>query len=77
MASKAGRSAAQSRTARGRALLVDDALLGDSPVGQAARREILAATLGIPEAALEELSGSAGENLFDRLVDLASRVRRL
>ena len=67
------------RTARGRAELVPDgsALLGDAPLNRAARREILSAALGLPDAALDELSGSAGEHLLGRLVELASRLRRL
>jgi diguanylate cyclase (GGDEF)-like protein len=78
MASRDGRSAAPPRTAKGRAVLVaDEAMVGDTPLGQAARREILSATLRLPDTALEELSGHAGEQLLDRLVDLASRVRRL
>ena len=78
MASRDGRAAAPSRTAHGRAELVaDDAMVGDTPLGQAARREVLSATLGLPDTALDELTGAAGEQLLDRLVDLASRVRRL
>jgi len=78
MASRDGRSTAPARTAQGRAQLVpDEAMVGDTPLGHAARREILSATLGIPDAALDELGGPAGEQLLDRLVDLASRVRRL
>ena len=78
MASRDGRSVAPARTAKGRALLVvDEATLGDGPLGQAARREVLSATLRLPEAVLDELGGAAGEQLLDRLVDLASRVRRL
>jgi diguanylate cyclase (GGDEF)-like protein len=80
MAPRAGSRTASVRTAaQGRALLVaeDDAKLGDTPFGHAARREILSATLRLSDAALDDLAGSAGEQLLDRLVDLASRVRRL
>jgi diguanylate cyclase (GGDEF)-like protein len=79
MAPRVGGRTASVRTAQGHAVLVgdDEAMVGDAPVGQAARREILSATLGLPEAALDELSGSAGEQLLGRLVDLTARVRRL
>lgn len=76
MASK-GRTVAPMRTARGRARLVEEATVGDTPLGPHARRAVLSATLGLPDAALDELGGDAGEQLLDRLVDLASRVRRL
>jgi diguanylate cyclase (GGDEF)-like protein len=73
------RPIAPARTARGRAELIPDSspLLGDVPLNPAARRDILSATLGLPDAALDQLSGSAGEHLLGRLVDLAGRLRRL
>jgi diguanylate cyclase (GGDEF)-like protein len=78
MAPRAGSRTSPVRTARGSAeLIADEAMLGDAPPGTAARREILSATLGLSGTALDELSGSAGDQLLDRLVDLAARVRRL
>jgi diguanylate cyclase (GGDEF)-like protein len=69
---------APSRTGRGRALLVvDSPLIGDAPLSDAARRDVLAATLGLPESALDELAGAAGEQVLGRMVELAARVRRL
>jgi diguanylate cyclase (GGDEF)-like protein len=74
----AARKARTPRTARGHAELVADSpLLSDAPVGDAARREILSATLGLPESVLDELSPEAGERLLERLVQLSARVRRL
>jgi|SRR5579884_138064 len=78
-AGRVGARTSAPRAAHGRAQLVADeeALLSDSPLGHAARREVLSTMLRLPDAVLGELSGAAGEQLLDRLVDLAARLRRL
>ena len=66
------------RIDRGRAdLVADDSLLGDWPPGDCARRDVLAATLGLPAAAMAEIPDAAAELLVDRLVAMSARLRRL
>jgi diguanylate cyclase (GGDEF)-like protein len=52
-------------------------LLGDAPLSPAARREVLATVLSLPEPALDQLSPSEARVALDRLLSLAARLRHL